>query len=205
MLRDPTLKAHFSNLAGRAFADFLGREIEQAWVTFSYEGMLLQSGTQVIGARPDLLAVNPFRVVALEAKGYAKRSVSATEMELHKQQAQKGTLTRHSSAASVAYALYDRVRVNYLDPEDDHTTPEPESTRRQLRDYFDGVIQTGEVMGRQRACTRASAVLDRSLTGRHSRPRPAGCRRFKYAQSCRTCYRKGRFSETFDSGSTRAT
>jgi hypothetical protein len=117
ILRDPTLKAHFSNLAGRAFADFLGREIGQAWATLSYEGVLIQSGTQVAGARPDLLAVNPFWVVALEAKGYVKRWVSDEEMSRHKEQANEGPIPKDSWAASVAYALYDAVRVKYLDPD----------------------------------------------------------------------------------------
>ncbi len=113
LLRDPTLKAHFSNLVGRAFADFLSREIEGSWATFSYEGVLTSHGLDVSGERPDLLAVNPTRVVALEAKGYAKKSVSDLEMLIHKTQARQGVLAKDSWAASVAYALYDRVKLEY--------------------------------------------------------------------------------------------
>ncbi len=90
ILRDPSLKAHFSNLAGRAFADFLGREIENSLVTLSYEGVLEHLDFPVEGERPDLLAVNPVRVVALEAKGYSKKSVSPVEMARHKNQARQG-------------------------------------------------------------------------------------------------------------------
>lgn len=136
ILRDPTLKAHFSNLAGRAFADFLGREIEGALITRSYEGVLAATGTRLTGSRPDLLAIRPGRVVAIEAKGYAKKYVSATEMATHKSQAAQGSLSRHSFAASVAYALYDEIKVSYLDPEDDFPRPDRASVRSQLQEYF---------------------------------------------------------------------
>ncbi len=136
VLRDPTLKAHFSNLSGRAFADFMGRHYSNSWVTLSYEGVLEQNGFPMVGPRPDLLAVNPLSVVALEAKGYSKKSVSNTEMAVHKNQASQGRLSRHAWAASVAYGLYDKVKVKYLDPEDGAPAPSLETTRRYLERYF---------------------------------------------------------------------
>ena len=125
ILRDPTLKAHFSNLAGRAFADLLSRTITGSWVTFSYEGVLHQEGLSVVGPRPDLLALSLSSVVAIEAKGYTKRSVSVNEMLAHKNQARRGPLPRHACAASVAYSLYRDAKVNYLDPEDEMPVPRP--------------------------------------------------------------------------------
>ena len=137
ILRDPTLKAHFSNLTGRAFADFLSRKIVGSWITLSYEGVLQQYGLSVVGPRPDLLALSSSSlVVAIEAKGYAKRSVSMNEMLAHKNQAGQGTLPRHAYAASVAYSLYHNAKVKYLDPEDGMPVPKPEATRQQARQYF---------------------------------------------------------------------
>ena len=136
VLRDPTLKAHFSNLTGRAFADFMGRHIANSWVTLSYEGVLEQNGLPIVGPRPDLLAVNPLSVVALEAKGYSKKSVSNAEMAVHKHQASQGRLNRHAWAASVTYGLYDKLKVKYLDPEDDAPAPSLKTTRRYLERYF---------------------------------------------------------------------
>lgn len=136
VLRDPSLKAHFSNLTGRAFADFMGRHIANSWVTLSYEGVLEQNGFPIVGPRPDLLAVNPLSVVALEAKGYSKKSVSNAEMAVHKHQASQGRLNRHAWAASVAYGLYNKVKVKYLDPEDNAPPPSFETTRWHLERYF---------------------------------------------------------------------
>jgi hypothetical protein len=136
VLRDPSLKAHFSNLTGRAFADFMGRHIANSWVTLSYEGVLEQNGFPIVGPRPDLLAVNPLSVVALEAKGYSKKSVSNAEMAVHKHQASQGRLNRHAWAASVAYGLYDKVKVKYLDPEDNAPAPSFKTMRRYLERYF---------------------------------------------------------------------
>jgi hypothetical protein len=147
ILRDPTLKGHFSNLAGRALADFLGREIETSWATLSYEGVLIHSGLSATGQRPDLLAVNPWRVVALEAKGYTKTSISNSEMSVHKIQASQGPLKRHAWAASVAYRLYDQIRVKYHDPVDDEGPPDAEAARTELRRYFTDVETAGDQLG----------------------------------------------------------
>jgi hypothetical protein len=147
VLRDPTLKAHFSNLAGRALADFLGREIETSWATLSYEGVLIQSGLPLTGQRPDLLAVNPWRVVALEAKGYVKKFVSAAEIQKHKMQAGQGPLQRHAWAASVAYRLYEQARVKYLDPSDHQSPPDPSTTRVHLQRYFGDVEAAAAQLG----------------------------------------------------------
>jgi len=136
ILRDPSLKAHFSNLAGRAFADLLVRKFTNAWITLSYEGVLEQRGLPIVGPRPDLLAVNPRSVVALEAKGYSKKSVSNTEMLIYKNQASQGQLLRHAWAASVAYGLYDRTKVKYADPEDDGPAPSLEMMQQCLVGYF---------------------------------------------------------------------
>ena len=138
ILRDPTLKAHFSNLTGRAFADFLSRKIAGSWVTLSYEGVLQHYGLPpVVGPRPDLLALSSSSlVVAIEAKGYTKKSVSVNEMLAHKKQAGQGSLPRHTYAASVAYSLYRDAKVNYLDPEDGMPVPEPEVTRQHAQYYF---------------------------------------------------------------------
>jgi hypothetical protein len=136
ILRDPSLKAHFSNLSGRALADFLGRELEQALATWSYEGLMTVLAYPQVGPRPDLVAVGPQSVTAIEAKGYARTSVSDADMLQFKHQAAQGPIPRHRWAASVAFGLYDSVRVRYHDPAGEGRQPTREDSLKHLERYF---------------------------------------------------------------------
>src|SRR5690606_29754570 len=77
-LSDPTEKGQFSNLAGKAIADFLSKRIDQSIYTVNYEAAmrihnppipLLMNGRHV--PRPDLLAYTSNSRFAIEAKGFS--------------------------------------------------------------------------------------------------------------------------------------
>jgi hypothetical protein len=141
ILQDPTLKAHFSNLIGRAFADHFARKFAHSWATLSYEGVMAVQGIPCRGDRPDLLGVSPSHVVALEAKGFAKRSVSRSDLADYKRQAGTGPIAKHSFAASVAYALYSKVGVKFIDPMANTSPPEPREALVLITDYL-GLVET---------------------------------------------------------------
>jgi hypothetical protein len=75
-LSDPTEKGQFSNLVGKAIADFLSKRIDHSLFTVNYEAAmrlkdisLSISGKQI--RRPDLPAFVPNATFAIEAKGFS--------------------------------------------------------------------------------------------------------------------------------------
>ena len=115
---DPTEKGQFSNLAGKAIADFLSKKIDGAVFTINYEWAMRNKGLPVQGSRPDLLASLKRGVkIAIEAKGYSRGPGNISQ---HKNQAGSGNkeeIPVQFAVASVAYNLYTQIKVNYWDPE----------------------------------------------------------------------------------------
>lgn len=113
-LSDPTEKGQFSNLAGKAIADFLSKRINRSLFTVNYEAAMRLQGHRLRGARPDLIAYGQHQMFALEAKG--RHQTNPGSMAAHKSQASSGPLAVNFSVACVSFNLFNRVRVNYHDP-----------------------------------------------------------------------------------------
>jgi len=112
-LSDPTEKGQFSNLAGKAIADFLSKKIDGSIYTVNYEAAMRIQGIPIIGERPDLLAFSPGSIFAIEAKGYTN---SPGNMNKHKRQSKTGAIPVNFSVACSSYHLYKRIKCKYYDP-----------------------------------------------------------------------------------------
>lgn len=110
ILSDPTEKGQFSNLAGKAIADFLSKKIDQSLFTVNYEGAMKSLNIKVKGGRPDLLAFKKDSMFAIEAKGF---SGGAGNMTQHMNQSQTGKIPVNFSVACVSYKLYKNVKCKY--------------------------------------------------------------------------------------------
>lgn len=113
---DPTEKGQFSNLVGKAIADFLAKDLSNGIATFPYEAAMVIQGYPVSVGRPDLYCISKKYQFAVEAKGLGDQSVSAADLLGYKAQAQSGPLAVNFSCASIAYNLYQRIGVKYHDP-----------------------------------------------------------------------------------------
>ncbi|GAB3915919.1 hypothetical protein [Mucilaginibacter boryungensis] len=142
-LSDPTEKGQFSNLAGRAIADFLSKHIGHSMFTVNYEaamrlrGMRLSIGRRQV-RRPDLLAFANNETFAVEAKGF---SGGYGNMGDHKAQSQTGGIPVNYTIASVAYDLYRNVKCKYHDPFNDNVAFDNELLGGLTRDYYAGLAQ----------------------------------------------------------------
>ena len=137
-LSDPTEKGQFSNLAGKAIADFLSKRIDQSLYTVNYEAaMRLQrmplslGGKQV--SRPDLLAFAPKAMFAIEAKGFSGGCGNMTE---HKDQSMEGGIPVNYTIASVAYDLYRKIKCKYHDPFNDNVQFNNQLLSGLTRNYY---------------------------------------------------------------------
>lgn len=144
-LSDPTEKGQFSNLAGKAIADFLSKRIDQSIYTVNYEAAmrmhnppipLFVNGRQV--RRPDLLAYTTNSRFAIEAKGF---SGGFGNMNNHKNQSQTGGIRVNFSVASVSYDLYNQVKCKYHDPFSDNIPYDNELLRRLTKEYYSGLSE----------------------------------------------------------------
>lgn len=144
-LSDPTEKGQFSNLAGKAIADFLSKRIDQSIYTVNYEAAmrvhnpiipLSVNGRQV--RRPDLLAYTSNSRFAIEAKGF---SGGFGNMNNHKNQSQTGGIRVNFTIASVSYDLYNQVKCKYHDPFNDNVPYDNELLRRLTRQYYSGLSE----------------------------------------------------------------
>ncbi len=140
-LSDPTEKGQFSNLAGKAIADFLSKRIDHSLYTVNYEAAmrihnppipLFVNGKQV--RRPDLLAFTNNSTFALEAKGFS--SNGSGNMAKHKAQSRTGGIPVNFTVASVAYNLYDQVKCKYHDPFNDDIPYQEELLIGLTKDYY---------------------------------------------------------------------
>ena len=144
-LSDPTEKGQFSNLAGKAIADFLSKRIDQSIYTVNYEAAmrihnppipLFVNGRQV--RRPDLLAYTANSRFAIEAKGF---SGGFGNMNNHKNQSQTGGIRVNFTVASVSYDLYNQVKCKYHDPFNDNVPYDNELLRRLTKEYSSGLSE----------------------------------------------------------------
>ncbi len=137
-LSDPTEKGQFSNLAGKAIADFLSKRIDQSIFTVNYEAAMRLRGLPLNVGRPDLLAYKQNAMFALEAKGY---SGGHGNMTTHKTQSQTGGIPVNFSVACVSYNLYNNVQCKYHDPFNDNIQYDNELLRGLTRNYYKGLSE----------------------------------------------------------------
>lgn len=136
---EPTEKAHFSNIAGKAIADFLSKKIDNSLYTVNYEAAMTLRGDTLIGSRPDLLAFSERSSFAIESKGYGADSISNRKMIKHKRQSQQGSIPVDFTIASVSYSLYRRVKCKYHDPvqgDNNYANLLTELTKRYYSDIY---------------------------------------------------------------------
>ena len=137
-LYDPTEKGQFSNIAGKAIADFLAKKIDNAIHTVNYEAAMKMKGMSIIGSRPDLLAFTNNSAFAIEAKGFSRSSVN--NMTVHKNQSQTGGIPVNFTVASVSYNLYNQVKCKYHDPYNDNIKFDNKLFAESTKKYYLGFI-----------------------------------------------------------------
>lgn len=134
---DPTEKAHFSNLAGKAIADFLSKKIDNSIYTVNYEAAMKINGLPITGKRPDLIAfTSDKKTFAIESKGY---SGSFGNMANHKKQSQTGGIPVDFSVACVSYDLYVKVKCKYYDPENEKVEYDDNLVKILTKKYYSGL------------------------------------------------------------------
>ncbi|MBZ9634649.1 hypothetical protein [Clostridium sp. FP1] len=138
---DPTEKSHFSNLIGKAVADYLSKQISGGKITFNYEAAMKKGGFKIKGERPDLLCVNKNQTFSIEAKGYSKKTVSENEMKEHKYQSKTGPIAVKFSIASVAYNIFSKVEVKYYDPSNEKYEHNTNLIKELSKQYYSGLFQ----------------------------------------------------------------
>jgi hypothetical protein len=132
---DPTRKGQFSNLAGKAIADFLSKRINQSVFTVDYEAAMRMRSMPIVGGRPDLLAFTRNGQFAVEAKGY---SGGHGNMVSHKAQSQTGGIPVNFSVACVSYDLYNNVKCKYHDPFNDNIPYDNNLLQQLTANYYSG-------------------------------------------------------------------
>ncbi|HHV84539.1 MAG TPA: hypothetical protein GXX42_01805 [Petrimonas sp.] len=135
---DPTEKGQFSNLAGRAIADFLSKRIDQSIFTVNYEAAMRLRGMRLNVGRPDLLAYTQNAMFAIEAKGF---SGGHKNMTIHKAQSQTGGIPVNFSVACVSYNLFSNVRCKYHDPYNDNVPYDNELLKKITQRYYSGLAE----------------------------------------------------------------
>lgn len=135
---DPTRKGQFSNLAGKAIADFLSKRINQSLFTVDYEAAMRMNNMPIVGGRPDLLAFSKKAKFALEAKGF---SGGPGNMATHKAQSKTGGIPVNFSVASVSYDLYNKVKCKYHDPFNDNVPYDNVLLRQLTSNYYKGLAE----------------------------------------------------------------
>lgn len=136
-LSDPTEKGQFSNLAGKAIADFLSKRIDNSLYTVNYEAAMRLRGMPLNVGRPDLLAFTQNSMFALEAKG---RSGGPGNMTTHKNQSLTGGIPVNFTVACVSYDLYNNVKCNYHDPFNDNVPYDNVTLSGLTRNYYKGLL-----------------------------------------------------------------
>lgn len=138
-LSDPTEKNQFSNLAGKALADFLSKKIDKSLYTVNYEAAMRILGHKIKGQRPDLIAFSQNSVFALEAKGRSQGN--SGNMNNHKNQSKTGSIPINFSVACVSYNLYNQVKCNYHDPYNDNIPYDNTTLSATSRIYYSGLFE----------------------------------------------------------------
>lgn len=136
-LSDPTEKGQFSNIAGRAIADFLSKRIDQSLYTVNYEAEMRLNRMPIRGvSRPDLIAYNKRAKFAIEAKGYTS---GHGDMAKHKHQSQQGGILVNFTVACVSYDLFGKVKCKYHDPYNENISYDNQSLRALTKAYYTGL------------------------------------------------------------------
>jgi hypothetical protein len=133
---DPTEKGQFSNLAGKAIADFLSKRIDNSIYTVNYEAAMRLRGMPLNVRRPDLIAYTQNSMFAIEAKGHAGGSGN---MISHKNQSLTGGIPVNYTVACVSYDLYNNVKCNYHDPFNDNVKYDNVTLSGLTRNYYKGL------------------------------------------------------------------
>lgn len=141
-LSDPTEKGQFSNLAGKAIADFLSKQIDFSIFTVNYEAAMRMKGMLLNTGRPDLIAfqqnsTSKDSMFAIEAKGFSTNS--SGDMDKHKIQSQTGGIGVNFTIACVSYGLYDKVKCKYHDPYNDNVEYDYNMLKKLSTDYYTGL------------------------------------------------------------------
>jgi hypothetical protein len=138
-LSDPTEKAQFSNIAGKAIADFLSKRIDKSLHTVNYEAAMRVLGYPIKGKRPDLFAQTKSSMFSIEAKGRGQNDPG--DMTQHKSQAQSGPINVNFSIACISYNLYDRINCNYYDPFNENIEYDNALLQALTRKYYSGLAE----------------------------------------------------------------
>lgn len=137
---DPTQKLQFSNLAGKAIADFLVNRIENCFLTVNYEAAMRIYNLPIKGERADLIGFTEKKdQISIEAKGFCKGNISSNDMIKHKQQSKQGGIPFDYSIACVSYNLYKRVKCKYYDPDGLDKSFDESLFRKLTRNYYQGL------------------------------------------------------------------
>lgn len=135
-LSDPTEKGQFSNLAGKAIADYLSKRIDGSILTVNYEAAMRLRNMPINVGRPDLLAYSQNSMFAIEAKGY---SGGAGNMTTHKTQSTTGGIPVNFTVACVSHNLYNNIQCKYHDPYNDNIPYDFEGLTELSRKYYSGL------------------------------------------------------------------
>jgi len=139
LLSDPTEKAQFSNIAGKAIADYLSKKIDKSFFTINYEAVMRANNLKLKEKRPDLMAYKKNAMFAIEAKGRVQSSPG--DMRKHKRQANSGKIKVNYSIASVSYNLFTSVTCKYHDPINPDVPFDSESLRNASKKYYTALIE----------------------------------------------------------------
>ena len=154
-LYDPTEQGQFSNLAGKAIADFLSKRIDNSLFTVGYEAAMNLMKIPIKENRPDLIAFpNQSSYIAIEAKGYTVSNVTDERMSGHKKQAQSGPIKCVGyCVACVSYNLYGHngVQCKYYDPPNDNFKDDGGFLKKELsKDYYSGLLSFLDYFGHEK-------------------------------------------------------
>ncbi|PZO34888.1 MAG: hypothetical protein DCE86_00995 [Flavobacteriaceae bacterium] len=137
-LSDPTEKSQFSNIAGKAIADFLSKRIDSSLFTVNYEAAMRIKGMPVRGFRPDLIAYSPQAMFAIEAKGFTN---GHGNMHAHKNQSKTGGIPVNYTIASISYDLYNQIKCKYHDPYNEDVNYDNKTLQNLTKVYYSGLAE----------------------------------------------------------------
>jgi len=144
---DPTEKAFLSNRVGKAFADYLAKQLYAARFTYCYEDAMCKAGFSIMGSRPDFYCDDLTHQFAIEAKGFSCTCCSDNQMNIYKHQSTQGPLGVNFSIASVAYDLYREPKVKFYDPVIENLPYNIELNDRLRSAYYEAILNLIEELG----------------------------------------------------------
>jgi len=135
-LYDPTEKGQFSNIAGKAIADFLSKKINDSLITVNYEAAMKLRSMPIKGTRPDLIAYSQNSMFAIEAKGYSN---GCGNMSKHKEQSTTGKIPVNFTVACVSHYMYNRITCKYYDPYNEDVPFDYDTFKQLSKQYYSGL------------------------------------------------------------------